>query len=209
MSAPATPRPARLVLASASPRRRRLLTGLGLDFEVRPVEADESPLPGEGPREMVVRLARLKAATAADPGGAGELILAADTVVVLDGELLGKPADPDDAARMLGRLAGRVHQVLTGVAVLDPGLREEAYGVETSEVRIARLSPAEIDWYVATGEPLDKAGAYAIQGLGALFVETVAGNYTNVVGLPLPLTRRLFAELESDLLTFRADGGVS
>jgi septum formation protein len=196
-------RPA-LVLASGSPRRRELLAGLGLRFAVRPPEVDETPRSGEGPDAFVLRLAREKAG--ADSGGRAperEIILAADTVVVVDGELLGKPRDAADAARMLLRIAGREHQVLTGVAVREAWDGRAAAGVERTQVRIAALSEPRIAWYVATGEPLDKAGAYAVQGLGALLVEAVFGNYTNVVGLPLPLVARLFAELGHDLLDFR------
>lgn len=193
-----------LVLASASPRRRELLGGLGLAFAVRPVDLDETPQPGEEPRAYVLRLAREKAAARA---AAGELVLAADTIVVLDGELLGKPRDTEDARRMLRRLAGREHTVYTGVALEEPGggpdgTRRTA-DVDASRVRIAPLSDERIAWYVATGEPLDKAGSYAVQGLGALLVEAIDGNYTNVVGLPLPLTARLFGELGYDLLAFR------
>jgi septum formation protein len=193
-----TSRP-RLVLASGSPRRRELLAGLGLAFEVRPVDLDEAVLPGEEPRSYVERLARAKAAAC---GRDSEVILAADTTVVLDGAILGKPAGASEAEAMLGRLAGREHVVLTGVTVLEAASGREATEVETSRVRIAPLSPERVRWYVATGEPLDKAGAYAIQGLGALLVEEVHGNYTNVVGLPLPLTGRLFGELGYDLLAF-------
>ena len=135
--------------------------------------------------------------------GPDEMTLAADTIVVLDGELLGKPGDPREAREMLGRLAGREHQVLTGVAVCDGKDERFVCGVESSRVKIAALSDEEIAWYVATGEPLDKAGSYAIQDLGALFVERVEGNYTNVGGLPLPLTYRLFGQLGFNLLSFR------
>ena len=207
----------KVVLASASPRRRELLAGLGLDFTVRPVDLDETPHPGEAPRAYVARLAQEKAAADARPG---ELVLAADTVVVLPGEgeggghaLLGKPTGPAEAEAMLARLAGREHLVYTGVALLEAGGGDGAEGgrravaVEESRVRIAALSAAEIAWYVATGEPLDKAGAYAIQGIGALYVEAVEGNYTNVVGLPLPAVRRLFDELGHDLTGFLAGTG--
>lgn len=194
-----------LVLASASPRRRELLSGLGAVFAVRPVDLDETPRPGEAPRDYVLRLAIEKAAggaaRAASPDER-ELVLAADTTVVLDGEILGKPEDEADARRMLGRIAGREHTVLTGVAlheIREAGEPRRASTVETSRVRMAAMSEEEIAGYVATGEPLDKAGSYAVQGLGALFVEEVFGNYTNVVGLPLPATRRLFAELGYDL----------
>lgn len=196
--APSGPLPS-LVLASASPRRRELLAALGLAFTVRAVDLDETPHPGEEPRELVERLAREKAAAQAAPG---ELVLAADTVVVVEGVLLGKPRDPADARRMLARIAGREHTVLTGVALEEPGRGRRGVTVEESRVRMAALAPEEIDWYVGTGEPLDKAGSYAVQGLGALFVEAVHGNYTNVVGLPLPATYRLFAGLGYDLLRF-------
>jgi septum formation protein len=171
-----------------------------LRFTVRAVDLDESPLPEEPPASTVLRLAIAKAAALAHPG---ELVLAADTLVVIDGELLGKPSDPVDARRMLGRIAGREHTVLTAVALDEPGRNRRTAGVATSRVRMAPLTSAEIDWYVETGEPLDKAGSYAVQGLGALFVEEVFGNYTNVVGLPIPLTYRLFRELGYDLRDFR------
>lgn len=195
-----TQSPPALILASASPRRRELLASLGLRFTVRAADLDETPGAGEPPEETVVRLARGKAAAQA---ASGEIVLAADTVVVIDGELLGKPRDRDDARRMLARIAGREHTVLTGVALEEPGRGRRASALDRTQVRMAPLSPAEIDWYVGTGEPLDKAGSYAIQDLGALLVEEIHGNYTNVVGLPLPLTRRLFRELEWELLDFR------
>jgi septum formation protein len=189
-----------LVLASGSPRRRELLSSLGLRFTVRAVDLDETPGDGEPPEELVLRLAREKAAAQAHPG---ELVLAADTIVVIDGQILGKPRDPQDAIRMLTTIAGREHTVLTGVALEDPGRNRRTSALERSRVRMATLSPEEIAWYVTTGEPLDKAGSYAVQGIGALFVEEVHGNYTNVVGLPLPLTYRLFREMGWELLGFR------
>jgi septum formation protein len=173
---------------------------MGLRFIIRAADIDESPLPGEAPGDTVLRLAQAKAAAQAHPG---ELVLAADTIVVLDGELLGKPTDPGDARRMLARIAGREHTVLTAVALEEPDRDLRVSAVESSRVRMANLSPEEIAWYVDTGEPMDKAGSYAIQGIGALFVEEVFGNYTNVVGLPLPLTGRLFRELGYRLLDFR------
>lgn len=186
-----------LVLASASPRRRELLAALGLTPPVRPVDVDETPIDGEPAADCVLRLARAKAEVGAWPG---ELILAADTLVVLDGQILGKPAGPEEALEMLTRLAGRDHLVQTGVAVRNGDTGAVAAALETTRVTLAPLGAEQITDYVATGEPLDKAGAYAIQGLGALFVERIDGNYSNVVGLPLPLTRRLFAELGFDLL---------
>jgi septum formation protein len=196
-----------LILASSSPRRRDLLSGLGVRFAVRPVDLDETPRVGEEPRAYVRRLAAEKAAARR---GAGELILAADTSVVLDGEILGKPADEAEARAMLGRLSGREHTVVTGIALAGgagTALAESGdcarTAVEESRVRIAAMKEDEIAWYAATGEGLDKAGGYAAQGLGALFVEAISGDYTNVVGLPLPATYRLFREVGHDLRDFR------
>jgi septum formation protein len=186
------------VLASASPRRRELLGRLGMPFEVRPVDADETPRPGESAEALVVRLALAKARAAAQPG---EVALGADTAVTLDGEILGKPADADDARKMLAALSGREHEVWTGVAVvalpteLGPA-RELARACRTT-VRFRLLDDAEIDAYVASGESVDKAGAYAIQGGAAPFVDAVDGELTNVVGLPLPLVVDLLDELEA------------
>lgn len=192
--------PPRLILASASPRRRDLLAGLGLELEVRPVDIDETPRPDEDPHHYVHRLARAKAAERIEPG---ELVLAADTTVVLGGDILGKPEDEADARLMLRRIAGREHTVLTGVALHDGPDGDDAVHVEETRVRIAALDDEEVAWYAATGETLDKAGSYAVQGIGALFVEAVFGDYTNVVGLPLPATYRLFRELGHDLRSFR------
>jgi septum formation protein len=171
-------------------------------FTIRAVDLDETPRDGEPPRDYVVRLAAEKAEAQAHPG---EIVLAADTTVVLDGGILGKPRDPDEARWMLARIAGREHTVFTGVALAEPGRGRRASGVETSRVRMASLDEEWIAWYVTTGEPLDKAGSYAIQGLGALIVEEVHGNYTNVVGLPLPLVHRLFREMGYDLRDFREE----
>ncbi len=178
----------RLVLASGSPRRRELLALFGLPFEVRPADVDETPRPGEDPEVYVLRLAEEKAAAVA---AADELVLGADTTVVLDGEILGKPVDAADAQTMLARIAGREHVVLTGVALHRGGSGLCASAVEPTRVRMAPMSAHDIAWYVSTGEPMDKAGSYGAQGLGALFVDAVFGNYQNVVGLPLPLVRRL------------------
>ena len=166
------------MLASASPRRRELLAQLGLTFRVMPPDIDETPLTGERPVDLVVRLAATKARTVD-----GEPVIAADTIVEVDGELFGKPVDDADARRMLQRLSGRNHHVHTGVAVrTDERLETD---VVTTTVRFAALRPGILDWYLATGEPLDKAGAYAIQGAGAVLVESVRGSVSNVVGLPL------------------------
>jgi septum formation protein len=177
-----------LVLASQSPRRRELLDQLGIAHEVRPAHADEAVLPGEAPRDYVLRVAREKAR--AVPGA---IVLAADTAVVLRGEVLGKPRDAEDARRMLRALSGTVHEVLTGVCVRRsaPALAIELDAVVSTEVGFAPIGAAEIDWYVGTGEPLDKAGAYAIQGAGGAFVVRVDGSVSNVVGLPLAETADL------------------
>jgi septum formation protein len=186
-----------VVLASSSPRRRELLGRLGLDVTVRPVDVNETPHDNEDPVALVHRLARTKAAAApAPPGG---LVIAADTVVVLDDRILGKPADDGDAAAMLAALAGRVHEVLTGVAVRHAD--REAVGHAVTAVTFRPLTPAEIAWYVATGEPRDKAGAYGLQGAGAVLVERIDGSDTNVIGLPLALTLRLAHDVGADLLT--------
>jgi len=177
------PGTARILLASASPRRRELFAHLGYPFATCAVEVDEAPLPREEAPATVLRLARAKAEAARldDPDG---IVIGADTVVEVDGTILGKPADPADAARMLARLAGREHRVWTGVAVLGPGTRE-AVEAAVTRVWFRPMGPDEIAAYVATGEPLDKAGAYGIQERGAVFVERIEGDYFTVVGLPL------------------------
>lgn len=181
----------RLVLASASPRRRDLLASLGLDFDVMDPGVDEAHLPGESPPEYVVRVARDKAMAVAS---AGYVTLAADTIVVHRGHLLGKPGHPAEAAAMLTRLSGQAHTVVTGLAVvvLDGAPEVHTAAVSTS-VRFVELTGEEIAAYVATGEPMDKAGAYALQGRGGMFVESIDGSPSNVVGLPLPATVRLLA----------------
>lgn len=171
-----------LVLASASPRRRELLSGLGVAFTVRPADLDERPHPGEGPRALVGRLARAKADAVTDPARPQEVVLAADTIVDVDGDILSKPADRGEAAAMLGRLSGRQHHVHTAVAV------GPAQILVSTTVRFVPLDRADIDWYVATGEADDKAGAYAVQGIGGAFVAAVHGSWSNVVGLPLAET---------------------
>jgi len=193
----------KLLLASASPRRREILAGLGLRFTVRPADVVETPEPGEAAGDYVLRVARDKAAVAGESATPGTLVLAADTEVVIDGEILGKPRDAEDAARMLRRLAGREHEVLTGLALAEPASGREAAHVEISRVRFAPMIDAEIAWYVASGEPMDKAGAYAVQGLGALFVEAVIGSHSNVVGLPVHALYRLCGALGVDLKALR------
>jgi septum formation protein len=180
--------PVTLTLASRSPRRRELLEQLGLRLEVRPADSDETQLPAEPPGDYVRRVAREKARAIK-----GEIVLAADTVVVLEGFVLGKPRDVEDARRMLRELSGRTHEVMTGVCARR-GDREEVLAA-TSEVRFAAITEAQIGWYLATGEPLDKAGSYAVQGVGGAFVAEVRGSVSNVVGLPLAETISLLARL--------------
>jgi len=181
-----------LVLASQSPRRRELLSGLGIPLEVRPAATDETVRPGETPEAYVVRVAREKARAVP-----GEVVLAADTAVVLGDEILGKPRDGADATRMLRALSGTSHRVLTAVCVRRsvPGPAREREALVSTEVRFRRLGDDQIAWYVGSGEPLDKAGAYALQGLGGALVDGVTGSVSGVVGLPLAESLALLAEL--------------
>ncbi len=174
----------KFILASASPRRRELLASIGLDFEVLPSHVPEVHQEGEAPEEYVARLSRDKARALASEHP-DRWIIAADTTVLLGEELLEKPADAADAARMLGTIAGKTHVVYTGVTVENVSRDYRETRVAESEVRMLPLAPDEIEWYVRTGEPLDKAGAYAVQGIGAMFIDSIHGSYTNVVGLPL------------------------
>lgn len=182
----------RLVLASVSPRRARLLREAGYDFDVAPAAIDESRIDGETAHDYVSRLARDKAAAVA-PRFPDRVVIGADTVVVIDEAVLGKPVDDAAAIDMLGRLSGRCHEVLTGVT-LRLGAQVVG-GVEVTRVTFATLDDARIRWYVGTGETGDKAGAYAVQGIGSRFVERIEGSYTNVVGLPIPLVGRLLRQL--------------
>jgi septum formation protein len=182
-----------LVLASASPRRQELLRNAGFSFTVEPADIDETPLPGEAPRDCAERLAREKALAVWKPGRR-DLVLGADTIVVVDEAILGKPADADAAARMLRMLSGRVHQVITGVCVAGPSAGEVESTSETTLVTMRELSDEEIRAYVATGEPMDKAGAYAIQGMASRWIPRIEGDYSNVVGLPVGLVCRMLSE---------------
>ncbi|MBX7218486.1 MAG: Maf family protein [Blastocatellia bacterium] len=181
----------KLILASGSPRRAEIMRAAGYTFEISVADVDETPLLGENPADYVVRLARTKAAAiaAAEPS----LVVGADTTVVVDNEILAKPLDPEDAARMLRALSGRSHEVLTGVAVFHTQTGALHSGLERSTVWFDQLPENWIAEYVASGEPMDKAGAYAIQGRAALYIDRIEGNYLNIVGLPLPLVRRLLA----------------
>jgi septum formation protein len=195
-----------LVLASASPRRRELLAQAGYSFEVHPAHIPEDPLPNEDPKAYVSRLAREKADTvfreitkdsasdqrvsaAPQVPSAAPRVLAADTTVTLENQILGKPSDPADAARMLRLLSGRTHQVITGVALVSATSTQVA--AETTAVTFLALSDEDIAVYIATGEPMDKAGAYAIQGRAARWIPRIEGDYFNVVGLPIALVSAL------------------
>lgn len=184
-----------LVLASASPRRRELLDQIAVRHEVAPVAIDETPGADEAPDLYVLRLARQKALTCqADWHESARLFLGADTAVVVDGTILGKPTDAAEARAMLARLSGREHQVMSGVALAGPHAVRER--VVVSRVRLRPLSNAEIDNYVATGEPMDKAGAFAVQGRGAALVAELCGSYTAVVGLPLEAVTDLLYQVD-------------
>jgi len=181
----------KIILASASPRRAEILRTVNWPFEIMPMDIDETREPGEDAATYVQRLARTKAETAARRS-AGVTTVGADTVVVINERVLGKPGDEDDARGMLRQLSGQWHQVLTGVALVNNATSESKVAYATTHVKFGAMSPNEIDWYVSTGEPMDKAGAYAIQGLGARFIEGIRGDYFNVVGLPLRLLYELF-----------------
>ncbi len=178
-----------LILASASPRRQRLLREAGFEFESRAPDVDETPLAGEGPGTMAERLARAK--TGAVEARDDRVVLGADTVVVIGDLTLGKPRDSAEAREMLRRLAGNTHRVLTGYALRCGD--EICSGVEESRVRLRAIEPSEVPAYVATGEPLDKAGGYALQGDAARFVESIEGSRSNVIGLPIEVVLPLLA----------------
>lgn len=190
----------KLVLASSSPQRRELLTRLGVRFEVEPPEVDETRHPGESPPQTVERLARAKAKAVVGPG---KVVLAADTLVVHEGRALGKPAHPEEARAILRRLQGSAHDVFTGIAVAywDESAVVESM-VDVAEVSFLPMTDDEIASYVATGEPMDKAGSYALQGLGGRYVEAVHGSPFTVIGLPLHLIARLVARTGHDLDVF-------
>lgn len=190
----------RLILASSSPRRRELLLNAGFEFEVRPSSIEEALRHGETAEEFAERTAREKALGVAKSAASGVGVLGADTVVVIGGEILGKPAGPDDAARMLRRLSGLAHRVITGVCLVRAPDHIEALRHETTWVYFRNLTEQEIQDYVRSGEPMDKAGAYGIQGLASKFVTRIEGCYFNVVGLPIPLVYELISDA-----THRAD----
>ncbi|WP_375177589.1 Maf family protein [Marinobacter mobilis] len=184
-----------IVLASASPRRAELLTQLGVTYTVAPADIDETPRNGESPADYVVRMAQEKAQACSQSRGFlgdGELVLGSDTSVVLGDQILGKPADTDDAVAMLKRLSGRSHRVMTAVALL--GRNQSLHTLVITEVHFRTLADEEIHAYVQTGEPLDKAGGYGIQGKGGVFVDEIHGSYSAVVGLPLTETAGLLSD---------------
>lgn len=194
-----------LVLASGSPRRKELLQQLGLTFSVRPSEADES-LPMTDPETAVQELARRKAVSVADQTDHA-LIIGADTLVVCDQEMLGKPKDEQDALRMLMRLQGRTHQVISGIAiveVIDGKVHRTETEARQTMVRMLPLSQNQIKWYIQTGEPFDKAGAYGIQGIGAMFIDSIEGCYFNVVGLSLSLLVQMIERMGYSFSDFQA-----
>jgi septum formation protein len=180
-----------LVLASASPRRQELLRNAGIAFEVQPAQIAEDPLPGEGAKDCAERLAREKALAVARQRP-HDVVLGADTVVVVDGQALGKPSDATDAARMLRLLSGREHRVITGVCLVVGGLASVAS--EITIVSINELTDQDIAAYVSSGEPMDKAGAYAIQGIASRWIPRIEGDYCNVVGLPVALVWRMLCQ---------------
>ena len=187
----------KIILASSSARRAEILRSAGIPFEICPGDVDEAPLPGEDASAMVARLAERKARAAAQAlGSAGDcVIVGADTTVELDGQILGKPDDYTHAERMLAKLNGRTHRVLTGLFLLRLPVNGTRAAVESSAVTFAPMSKEEIDAYVMTGEPMDKAGAYAIQGYAGRFIPKIEGDYFNIVGLPLAKLYALLQEL--------------
>ena len=186
-----------IVLASASPRRRELLAKAGLDFTVRVSDAQEYIVPGTPPHEAVMQLAQQKAVAVAQ-NSPDDLVIGADTVVVYDGEILGKPKDTADAARMLRMLSGSTHTVYTGVCLAHAGKAETFF--EQTQVTFYPLTDAQIESYIATGEPMDKAGAYGIQGRGCTLVRGICGDYFNVVGLPVAALCQRLSGLEEKSL---------
>jgi len=194
-----TPQPFRLILASASPRRRELLAQAGYTFTVEAADVDESLRPGESPSAYVLRLAEEKARAVLVRHAEEDsvIVLGADTTVVCDNEILGKPTDAADAKRMLLRLSGRTHQVLTGIAIATRTGTLSA--IESTNVTFSAIPAAELDLYVATPEPLDKAGAYGIQGYAARWVPRIDGCYFNVMGLPISRTVRLIEEASREM----------
>lgn len=195
----------KLILASGSPRRRELLAGLGLEFEVWAADVDETVEDRLPPEEAVRVLAYRKASAVANALRNG-IVIGADTVVVLDGRILGKPVDRQDACDMLGRLQGRTHEVFSGVAVIDASTGRNLVGHRSTLVHMRPLSDAEIKAYVRTGEPMDKAGSYAIQGIGSTIVDRIDGDYFTVVGLPMELLASMLTSFGIHVLEATEEG---
>lgn len=191
--------PQELILASSSPRRREILAAVGAQFRIIPSQVPEVRMANEAPNAYVLRLAFEKARDVATRFK-NAYVIGADTIVLIDGEVLEKPEDRNQAVHMLKKLAGRWHEVFTGVAVIDSLSNREAVDYCRTKVKFTSMTESEIEWYADTGEPMDKAGAYAIQGRGTLFIEEVEGNYLNVVGLPVTLLRRLLGSLGGKLV---------
>jgi septum formation protein len=177
--------PSKIILPSSSPRRKELLEKLGLRFEVIPSLIDEIPLPDESPANFVLRASTEKALSVCRNLDSDSVVIGADTIVVIDGEILGKPKDEEEAITMLGKIAGKEHRVITGFSIVKPEAEILYRKFVESEVKIKTLAPWEIEGYIKTGEPMDKAGAYGAQGIGAFMIEEIHGSYTNIVGLPL------------------------
>jgi len=192
-----------LVLASASPRRQEMLRNAGIEFEVQPAHIPEDPLPREAAKDCAERLARQKALAVAQKRPK-DIVLGADTVVVVDGQLLGKPSDAADAVRMLRLLSGREHQVITGVCLVVDG--KPSVASETTIVTVSELTDQDIAEYVATGEPMDKAGGYAIQGIASRWIPRIEGDYSNVVGLPVALLWRMLREVKVSAVQLSGTG---
>lgn len=183
-------KPVRVILASESPRRRQMLSELGIPFEAHAAQIDETVGQRDDPARLARSLALDKARASVSPGA---LVIGMDTLVIAGGKILGKPADPAEAVRMLRRLSGKTHEVVTGVALLFG--KRSVTGSATTRVSFRKLSATEIQWYVRTGEPMDKAGAYGIQGLGRVFITGIEGCYFNVVGFPVDCFQRLLTRL--------------
>lgn len=202
---PQPEQPRTLILASSSPRRRELIQMLGLPVRLRACDVDESVEPGTKPAAMVEELAERKAAASQEAAESGEdgIVIGSDTIVVVDDRILGKPRDREEAARMLRGLQGRAHEVYTGVACIDLRTKVVLVRHRVTRVWMKPLTERQLDGYVATGEPDDKAGAYAVQGLGATLVERIEGDYFNVVGLPVSLLSDMLGELGVEVLGSR------
>lgn len=195
----------RLLLASASPRRREILQSLGFEFEILPSDVDESEVPWSDPVDSARLLAEIKAVEA-QRARPRKTIIGADTIVLCDGKVLGKPADAGEAARMLDTLSGRMHEVVTGITLIHPP-NIRIIEAESTKVFFRRLLDGEISRYVDTGEPFDKAGAYAIQGYASAFIERIDGCYFNVVGLPVARLFSMFRRLEDKVAARRREAG--